>query len=49
MSPKPWISLAVVVPKPNGDIGLCVDMRQVNSAIVREDTPSLQSVKSYMT
>ena len=26
----------VVVPKPNGGLRLCVDMRQANSAIVRE-------------
>ena len=24
--PTPWISLVVVVPKPNGDLCLCVDM-----------------------
>ena len=35
----PWISLVVVLPKPNGDIRLCVDMRQANSAIVRERHP----------
>ena len=37
--PTPWISPVVVVPKPNGDICLCVDMRQANGAIVRERHP----------
>ena len=37
--PTPWISPVVVVPKPNGDLRLCVDMRQANSAIVRERHP----------
>ena len=26
----------VVVPKPKGDLRLCVDMRQANSALKRE-------------
>ena len=37
--PTPWISPVVVVPKPNGDLRLCVDMRQANCAIVRERHP----------
>lgn len=28
-----------VVPKPNGDLRLCVDMGQANSAMVRERHP----------
>ena len=35
----PWISPVVVVPKPNGGLRLCGDMRQANSAIVRERHP----------
>ena len=34
--PTSLISPIVVVPKPIGDIRLCVDMRQANGAIVRE-------------
>ena len=37
--PTPWISPVVVVPKLNGDLRLCVDMRQANSAIVRKRHP----------
>lgn len=34
-----WVSPVVVVPKPNSDIRLCVDMRQANTAIKRERHP----------
>ena len=33
--PSKWISPVVVVPKPGGDIRLCVDMRQPNEAVKR--------------
>ncbi|MCG7883226.1 MAG: reverse transcriptase, partial [Candidatus Thiodiazotropha endolucinida] len=38
-TPTSWVSPVLVVPKPNGDIRLCVDMRQANKAIVREQHP----------
>ena len=34
-----WVSPVVVVPKPSGDIRLCVDMRQANMAVKRERYP----------
>ena len=37
--PTPWISPIVVIPKSEEEIRLCVDMRQANSAIVRERHP----------
>ena len=38
--PTEWVSpLLVVVPKPDGDIQVCVDMRRVNEAIERERHP----------
>ena len=37
--PTPWISSVVVIPNSNDEIRLCVEMRQANSAIVREGHP----------
>ena len=34
--PRSWVSPVVVVPKPTGDIHLCVDIRQANMAVKRE-------------
>lgn len=34
-----WVSPVVIVPKPNGDVRLCVDMRRANQAIIRENHP----------
>lgn len=34
--PTPWVSPIVTPPKQNGDVRLCVDMREANKAIERE-------------
>ena len=33
--PTPWVSPLVVIPKKNGEVRLCVDMRMANRAIDR--------------
>ena len=37
--PTSWISSLVIIPKPDGDIRVCVDMQPANEAIVRERHP----------
>ena len=37
--PSSWTLLLVVVPKPDCDIRICVDMQQANEAIKRERQP----------
>ena len=38
-SPTPWVSPLVVVPRPSGNVRLCIDMRQANKAVQRERFP----------
>ena len=37
--PTPWVSPLVAVAKPNGEALVCVEMRRVNEAVVRERHP----------
>ena len=37
--PTGWVSPFVVIPKADGDIRICVEMRYANQAIVRECQP----------
>ena len=37
--PTPWISPVVVVPKKQGGVRVCIDMREANKAIGREKHP----------
>jgi len=37
--PTSWINPLVAVEKPNGDIRICLDMRQANRAILGEKHP----------
>ena len=37
--PTPWVSPLVTVPKSNGDVRVCVDMRRANAAVIRERHP----------
>jgi hypothetical protein len=37
--PTPWVDPVVIVPKSNGEVRLCVDMRRANEAIVRGRHP----------
>ncbi|XP_028414345.1 uncharacterized protein K02A2.6-like [Dendronephthya gigantea] len=44
--PTPWVSPIVAVPKKNGDVRICVDMRAANKAIkrVRHPIPTVEDI-----
>ena len=37
--PTEWVSPLVVAPKRNGDVRICIDMREANTAVIRERHP----------
>jgi hypothetical protein len=37
--PTPWVSPLVVIPKKNGEVRVCVDMRRANEAVLRSRHP----------
>ena len=49
-APTPWVNPVVVVPKPNGEVRLCVDMRCANKAIIweRHPIPTIDEVLNDM-
>ena len=48
--PTPWISSLVVVPKKNGSLRLCLDPKDLNKAIERENypLPTIEEVATRM-
>jgi len=46
--PSEWISPIVIAFKGDGNIRLCIDMRQANKAIQRENYP-LPTFESFLT
>ena len=38
-SVSPWAALVILVPKPNGEVRLCIDFRDVNSVTIKDSYP----------
>ena len=37
--PTDWVNSMVVVPKPNGKVRICIDLRDLNKVVLREHYP----------
>ena len=48
--PTPWCSGMVVVPKPNGQVRICVDLTQLNKSVCRERylLPAVEQILSQL-
>lgn len=46
IQPSEWCSALVVVPKDDGEVRLCVDLRMVNKAVMRQQHP-LPTLEDY--
>lgn len=49
-TPTPWISSMVLGPKPNGTLRICLDPKDVNRALQRENypLPTIEEVASRL-
>ena len=49
--PAPWVSAAVIAPKPNGDIRITMDARNVNKAILSNNLsiPKQEDIKTKLS
>jgi hypothetical protein len=48
--PTEWVNSLVVVPKPNGEVRICLDPRDLNFAVKREhyQMPTLDETTSHL-
>lgn len=49
-TPTPWISSLVIVPKKDGTLRLCIDPKDLNKAIMRENypLPTIEEIATHL-
>lgn len=47
--PTEWVSPLAVVPKPDGDVRICVNIKCADQAIIREHQPIPTNEKVWKT
>ena len=47
-SPSRWVSPVVVVPKPNGEVRLCIDMKQANCAVEQRERYPIPTIDEVL-